>query len=46
MVRTTIDTGRLLSTDGLSCRVIMSSYFGSVVTGARAVTCRLAKAQE
>jgi hypothetical protein len=39
MVRTTLDTGRLLLTDSLSCCEIISSYFGSVVSVVRAVTC-------
>jgi hypothetical protein len=39
MVRTTLDTGRVLFTDSLFCCISISSYFGTVVTGARGTTC-------
>jgi hypothetical protein len=34
-VRTTLSLGRVLFTDSLSCCISISSYFGTVVTGAR-----------
>jgi hypothetical protein len=39
IVRTTLDTGRLLFTDSLSCCASISSYFDSVVTGERDTMC-------
>jgi hypothetical protein len=39
IVRTTLERGRALFADSLSCCVTISSYFGMVVTGERGTTC-------
>jgi hypothetical protein len=39
IVRTTLERGRPLFADSLSCCVTISSYFGMVVTGERGTTC-------
>jgi DNA invertase Pin-like site-specific DNA recombinase len=41
IVRSTLDTGRALFTDSLSCRLTISSYFGTVVTSERGTTCTI-----